>query len=94
MLYTVGCGVWSLECRVSSVECRVSSDECGVWSVECGVWNVECGVWSVEWAIDRPMTITTTSLESLSTCTAICLTRVRRNLRKSLPTIIHKLVYV
>ena len=41
--------------------------ECGVSNAECGVWSVECGVWSVECAIDRPMTMTTTSLESLST---------------------------
>ena len=72
--------------------------ECGVSNTECGVLSVECGVSSVECAIDRPitMTITTCSFESLSTytctATAISLTRVRRNVRKSLRTFIHKLV--
>ena len=54
------CKVWSVKCGVESVECKgwnvwnvKWSGECGVWSVKWRVWSVECKVWNVRnvWSV-------------------------------------------
>ena len=66
-MWSVQCGVYSVECTVWNVKWGVYSVECTVWNVKWGVYSVECKVWSVGVSKTNSSCETSSNFETLTT---------------------------